>query len=102
MSTVETHTPLGYRASVLQPARRIIPHIELRRPPMLVPATLTWAGDRVGTARLDTGGTLDVRLPDVLWLKAGDRVKLYHYPDGWVAVLRYRFTDIPGPEEVDR
>lgn len=56
--------------------------------PNRIPATLTWAGDRVGTARLDTGGSVDVRLPDVLWLRAGDRVLLYHYPDGWVAVLR--------------
>jgi hypothetical protein len=31
---------------------------------------------------------VDVRLPDVLWLVTGDRVMLYHYPDGWVAVLR--------------
>lgn len=51
-------------------------------------ATLTWVGDRVGTARLDTGGTVDVRVPDVLWAKAGDRVVLYPYPDGWVVVLR--------------
>lgn len=70
--------------------------------PVLTPGTLTWAGDRVGTVRLDSGASVDARLPDVLWLRRGDRVMLYRYPDGWVAVLRVEigrpldFTEGPG------
>lgn len=55
---------------------------------MRVPATLIDVKDREGLARLDTGGVYRVHLPDVLWLRPRDRVLLYHYPDGWVAVLR--------------
>lgn len=56
---------------------------------MMVAATITdISPDRSGLARLDTGGTVQAHLPDVLWLREGDRVMLYPYPDGWVAVLR--------------
>ena len=71
--------------------------------PAHTPGTLTWAGDRVGTVRLDRGGSVDVRLPDVLWLRQGDRVLLYRYPDGWVAVLRVaiaRSLDFRDPDRV--
>jgi hypothetical protein len=51
-------------------------------------ATLTWTADRVGTARADDGATLNVILPNGLWCRAGDRVALFLYPDGWVAVHR--------------
>jgi hypothetical protein len=54
-----------------------------------VAATITdIISDRTGLARLDTGGTVKAHLPDALWLRVGDRVMLYPYPDGWVAVLR--------------
>jgi hypothetical protein len=56
--------------------------------PMRVPATLIDVKDREGLARMDSGGVYRVFLPDVLWLREGDRVLLYHYPHGWVAVLR--------------
>ena len=46
--------------------------------------TLTWAGDRVGTARADDGATLDVIIPNGLWPVAGQRVALCRYPGGWV------------------
>lgn len=60
-----------------------------RRQRGAVAATITDViSDRTGLARLDTGGTVRTHLPDALWLRAGDRVMLYPYPDGWVAVLR--------------
>jgi len=63
-------------------------NITAHRYPRLYPATIIYAGDRVGYARFDDGGHVDVALPDVLWLRAGDRVLLFHYPTGWVAVQR--------------
>lgn len=58
------------------------------QPPQLTAATIVYAGDRVGYARTDAGAHVDVDLPDALWLRIGDRVMLFHYPTGWVAVQR--------------
>jgi translation initiation factor IF-1 len=51
-------------------------------------ATVEQVGDRRGRVRLDNGASIDAVMPDVLWLRPGDRVALYPYPEGLVAVLR--------------
>ena len=55
--------------------------------PVLASGTLTWSGDRNGTACLDRGGSVDVVLPNALTgLPTGTRIALTRYPDGWVVV----------------
>lgn len=47
-------------------------------------AVLTWVGDRVATALLHDGQSLDVIVPNGMWVFAGNRVVLVPYPGGWV------------------
>jgi hypothetical protein len=49
-------------------------------------AILTWVGDRVATATLDTGPKVDVVVPNGLWVFPGNRVALFRYPDAWTVV----------------
>lgn len=68
-----------------------IRRVQQRRPagpPQLTAATIVEVNDRSGRARLDSDGYVDVTLPDALWLRPGDRVMLFRYPTGWVAVQR--------------
>lgn len=58
--------------------------------------TLTWTADRHGTVRTDDGESVEVTIPNGLWCWTGNRVALYRYPSGWVAVAR--MTAGPGLE----
>ena len=79
--------------------RNAAPRAASQRQPVRVPATLIEVSDREGLARFDTGGVFRVHLPDVLWLRTGDRVLLYRFPGGWVVVLLIRIGDALSFEE---
>jgi hypothetical protein len=57
-------------------------------------ATVTWQdGDRHGLARCDdtASGHVEIIIPNGMWVRAGDRVELVRYPDGWVVSRRMVF-----------
>jgi hypothetical protein len=51
-------------------------------------ATLLMTRDRFAYARADDGDLVKVVIPNGMWPSSGDRVALFRYPDGWVAVYR--------------